>query len=109
MIGIDTPENRSNKRAKKQARNWRTSVNEVINLGKKAKTRFVLELDVQILDRYGRVLGYVWLPNGEMLNEKLIREGWAVVYTVPPNVKYVDRLLKAQRRARQESKGLWGF
>jgi micrococcal nuclease len=68
-----------------------------------------LELDVQKIDPYGRLLAYVYLPNGEMFNETLLKEGYAQVATFPPNVKYKDRFLKAQREAREANRGLWGL
>ena len=118
LIGIDTPESRHNRRAKRQAKRMGLREKAVIELGKMAKkatlefcppgTEMVLEADVQVFDRYKRILAYVWLTHGEMLNEKLVREGWALVYTVPPNVKYQDRFLRAQRKARREGRGLWG-
>ena len=46
-----------------------------------------LELDVQKIDPYGRLLAYVYLPDGSMFNETLLREGYAQVATFPPNVK----------------------
>jgi micrococcal nuclease len=68
-----------------------------------------LELDVQKIDPYGRLLAYVYLPDGQMFNETLVEEGYAQVATFPPNVKYQDRFLKAQREARAASRGLWGL
>ena len=68
-----------------------------------------LELDVQKIDPYGRVLAYVYLPDGMMFNETLLREGYAQVATFPPNVKYQDRFLEAQREARAANRGLWGL
>jgi micrococcal nuclease len=68
-----------------------------------------LELDIQKVDPYGRLLAYVYLPNGEMFNETLLEEGYAQVATFPPNVKYVDRFLEAQREARAANRGLWGL
>jgi micrococcal nuclease len=68
-----------------------------------------LELDVQKIHPYGRLLAYVYLPNGEMFNEVLVEEGYAQVATFPPNVKYVDRFLEAQREAREANRGLWGL
>jgi micrococcal nuclease len=68
-----------------------------------------LELDVQKVDPYGRLLAYVYLPDGEMFNEVLLEEGYAQVATFPPNVKYVDRFLEAQREARAANRGLWGL
>ena len=55
-----------------------------------------LELDVRKIDPYDRLLAYVYLPNGQMFNETLVREGYAQVATFPPNVKYQERFLKAQ-------------
>jgi micrococcal nuclease len=68
-----------------------------------------LEFDVERIDPYVRVLAYVWLPDGTMFNEVLVREGYAQVATFPPNVKYVARFLAAQREARAEGAGLWGL
>lgn len=69
--------------------------------------RVRLELDVELRDPYGRLLAYVWV-DGELFNEVLVREGYAQVATFPPNVRYVDRFLAAQREARREGRGLWG-
>lgn len=42
-----------------------------------------------------------------MLNEVLLQEGLAQLFTVPPNVRHVDRFLAAQRQAREAKKGIW--
>ncbi|HXF57707.1 MAG TPA: thermonuclease family protein [Actinomycetota bacterium] len=68
--------------------------------------RVGLEYDVERLDRYGRTLAYVWVGR-RLFNEELLRQGYAQVFTVPPNVKYVDRFLAAQREARRAERGLW--
>jgi micrococcal nuclease len=68
-----------------------------------------LELDVQKIDPYGRLLAYVYLPDGRMFNEILLEEGYAQVATFPPNVKYQERFLQAQREARAQNRGLWGL
>ncbi len=65
-----------------------------------------LVMDVEERDRYGRLLAYVYV--GEtMVNEELLREGFARVLTVPPNVRHVERFLDAEREARDASRGLW--
>lgn len=66
-----------------------------------------LEFDVKRFDRYGRTLAYVWI-DGVLFNERLVARGFAQVSTYPPNVKYVDRFLEAQREARRHDRGLWG-
>ncbi len=53
-----------------------------------------IEFDVQERDRHGRLLGYIYLSNGKMLNEEIVKAGYANVMTIPPNVKYQDRFLK---------------
>jgi len=69
--------------------------------------RVELEYDVEREDRFGRTLAYVWIGD-ELFNETLVREGYALVTTFPPNVRYVDRFVAAQRAARSEGLGLWG-
>jgi micrococcal nuclease len=69
--------------------------------------RVRLEFDVERHDRFGRTLAYVWLGD-ELFNETLVREGYALVTTFPPNVRYVDRFTAAQRAARRDGAGLWG-
>lgn len=67
-----------------------------------------LELDVEKTDQYGRLFAYVWLlDDGILFNELLLRQGHAQVATFPPNVKYRDRFLNAQREARDANRGLW--
>jgi micrococcal nuclease len=69
-----------------------------------------LERDISETDRYNRLLRYVWLdPDRQhMLDELLVADGYAQVSTFPPDVKYVDRFLSAERAARAERRGLWG-
>jgi micrococcal nuclease len=65
------------------------------------------ESDVQPRDRYGRTLAYLWLEDGRMVNEELLRAGVAVVSVYPPNVRHVDRLRAAVAEAREGKVGLW--
>ena len=66
-----------------------------------------LEFDVERIDPYNRTLAYVWRGN-QLFNEVLVSRGFALVTTYPPNVKYVDRFIAAQRDARSHERGLWG-
>jgi micrococcal nuclease len=43
-----------------------------------------------------------------MLNEEIVKAGYASVMTIPPNVKYKDRFLIAYQEARERKVGLWG-
>ncbi len=118
LIGIDTPESRVNKKTKKDAKRSGQDIKTIIEMGKRA-TEYVeslvkvgdlitIEFDVQERDRYGRLLGYVYLSNGKMLNEEIVKAGYANVMTIPPTVKYKDRFLRAFKQARERKRGLWG-
>jgi len=69
----------------------------------------ILRFDVELRDRYQRLLAYLYLPDGTFFNEKLVREGYAQVMTVPPNVAHADLFLEAEREARAAKRGLWGL
>ncbi len=118
LIGIDTPESRVNKKAKRDAKRSGQDIKTITAMGKRA-TEYVeslvktgdlitIEFDAQQRDRYDRLLGYVYLSNGKMLNEEIVKAGYANVMTIPPNVKYKDKFLKAYKHARERKRGLWG-
>ncbi|MFQ5751275.1 MAG: thermonuclease family protein [bacterium] len=65
-----------------------------------------LERDISDRDKYGRLLRYVWVDDA-MVNLKLVEEGYASAVTFPPDVKYADLFLNAERRAREAKRGLW--
>jgi endonuclease YncB( thermonuclease family) len=68
-----------------------------------------LEFDVGRVNSYGRALAYVWVPDlaGELFNETLLRRGLARELSVEPNVKYEDRFVAAERKAKAEGIGVW--
>jgi micrococcal nuclease len=117
LIGIGAPETSRGDRAAGQGRQLGKDSATIVRLGRQAKaaaqrlappgTRVRIETDVQPYDRYGRLLAYVYLPDARMVNEELVRQGWAMVLTIPPNVRYVDRFVRAQQDARQQRRGLW--
>lgn len=68
-----------------------------------------VELDLDPIDRYERTLAYLILPDGRILNEELLRAGVAVVSSIPPNVRHVDRFRMAAEEARAAGAGLWSL
>jgi micrococcal nuclease len=66
-----------------------------------------LEFDVERIDPYGRTLAYIWMPDGSLFNETLVRDGFATVATYPPDTRYVHRFEAAQRAAKAADRGLW--
>jgi micrococcal nuclease len=98
LIGIDTPELSQGPHGQEAA----AALAALAPPG----ARLHVETDVEPRDRYRRVLAYVW-AEGRLVNWALVREGWAVLLTYPPNVRYVEWLTAAQERARAEGAGLW--
>lgn len=108
-IGMDTPETVDPRRPVEPMGEQASKTNEMLVGG----STVWLEKDVSETDRYGRLLRDVWLrddtrPSGWLfVNLELVAEGFAQVSTYPPDVRYVDALVDAQRAARDAGLGLW--
>ena len=117
LIGIDAPESRIDRKALKDANMSEDDIDAIVEMGAKAKAYvnslikrgvfITIEFDEKEIDRYGRLLCYVYLSNGKMLNEEIVRAGYANVKSIPPNVKYKDRFLDAFKYAKESKRGLW--
>jgi len=102
LIGIDTPEMKNqNKTIDCFAQESKRKLETMIG-GKEV----VLVKDISETDKYGRLLRYVYLGN-EMVNDTLVKEGYARISTFPPDVKFKDQFLADERQAREANFGLW--
>src|SRR3989344_5448521 len=81
-IGVDTPETVDPRRPIECFGKEASGKNKQLVQGKVVE----LEKDVSERDRYGRLLRYIWIGD-TMVNEVLVREGFARVATFPPDVK----------------------
>ena len=100
LIGIDAPEIGQGfwgERAKRHLENILDSSRNVY-----------VEYDVEKEDKYGRLLVYVSMSDGRLVNAEMLRDGYAVLFTSPPNVKHMKELTSAQRQARERKLGIWG-
>ena len=104
IIGIDAPET---KRSFKKEIGYygKESQTYLTKLLSNKKVRLVS--DVQPLDQYGRTLSYVYLEDGTFVNAELLKNGYAVLMTIPPNVAFADYFARLQGKAREGKKGLW--
>jgi len=105
LIGMDAPEIHAT--ARKAAGYFGPESRDYLRkllTGKKVR----LEYDVVKYDQYGRTLAYVFLEDGTFVNAELLKCGYAMVLTIPPNVRYTDEFLRLQRKARRREIGLWG-
>lgn len=105
LIGIDAPETTGSPQGAQPYGDEASEYAEQRLEGQPVTLRF----DVEIEDRYGRILAYVYLPDGSFFNEELLEKGYAQVATFPPNVRHRERFEEAQREAREAGRGLWGL
>lgn len=66
-----------------------------------------LEVPPPGLDSDGRTLGYLFLPDGRMVNEMLVRQGYAFLEPDAGESRYGDRLRQAEQAARAAGLGVW--
>ena len=102
-IGIDTPETHHPMMGVEPFGKEAAEANRKLVDGKTV----TLEFDVQQFDTNGNTLAYVYLQDGTFVNAWLVENGYAMVMTVPPNVKHQELFLKLQRQAKEAKRGLW--
>jgi len=123
LLGIDTPESKANRRAHYQAKRYHKDLNTIVKLGKAAKThlRELLSGYTHVClvydqnnaysghrDRYGRLLAYVYTPDGKFINKLMLEDGYAYLLTQYPLEPRYERILRqAFRYAVENEKGLW--
>jgi micrococcal nuclease len=114
LIGIDTPERESSRRdryleakgvpAKKQRQVYQAA--KEFNIKHAKGQSIILTPGDPPRDRHDRLLAYVYLPDGRLLNRVLIEQGLAVVYR-RFEFRMKEDFLAAETQARQTQKGLW--
>jgi len=104
LIGVDAPEIENRKYGRKGeyfGKDAKYFLNELVR-GKQVR----LERDQEEFDRYGRLLAYLYLEDGTLVNKKLIEQGYAEAYQKFP-YRYKQDFKLAEQAARQGKKGLW--
>lgn len=116
LIGIDTPEVHESEKLYRDSKRGGMDVRTIQALGKRSyeftrklveNQRVRLEFDVEKNDKYGRLLAYVYLKDGTFVNAEIVKQGYASLMTIPPNVKYTDLFKKLYQEARESKQGLW--
>ena len=98
-IGIDTPEIHPEVEAF-GLEAWQ--VNRELVEGKMV----YLEKDVSEVDKYGRLLRYVYVED-VFVNAELVRQGLAQAKAYPPDTEHQDYFEELEQEARQSGKGIW--
>ncbi len=103
LLGIDAPEMEKEGQPADFLAHKSKQVLADLAQGKRVR----LEYDRLRYDRYGRILAYLFLMDGTDLSREMVRQGLAHVYTVPPNMRFREELLAAQREAIAARRGVW--
>jgi len=98
-IGVDTPEREQPYYDEAFDVNFNMVKNKTV----------ILVQDVSNTDQYGRLLRYVYLPDGTFVNAELLRNGYGRTINIPPDVAHENEFARLQREARREGLGLWGL
>jgi micrococcal nuclease len=102
LIGVDTPElHHPLKPVQYFAREASEFTRSMVE-GKRVR----LEYERRKRDKYGRLLAYVYLEDGTLLNAEIIKRGYGFAYTKYP-FRYLDVFRQYQREAREHERGLW--
>lgn len=106
LIGVDTPETKDpNRPVGCFGREASAFTARVLEVGSRVR----LVGDVEARDRFDRLLAYAYrLPDGLFVNAELVRQGYALPFTVPPNVAHADEFVALAGQAREAQRGLWG-
>lgn len=105
FLAIDTPETKHPKKGVEPFGKEASSY--TCNALKKASS-IVLEYDKNSTkeDKYGRRLAWIFV-DGELLQEKLIRKGYAKVAYLYGDYQYTEKLKKVEKKAKEEKLGVW--
>ncbi len=105
LIGVDTPEVVNSRKTVECFGKEASAFTKNLLTG----VRVRLELDTAQgdSDKYGRLLRYVFLSDGTLVNKTIIAEGYGHEYTYRMPYRYQADFKAAERTARETEKGLW--
>lgn len=104
LIGIDTPETHD-PRKPVQCFGQAAAAQAQKLMGAKP-VRLVADAQQNNRDKYNRLLRYVYLEDGRLVNAEMIELGYAFAYTVFPYER-LEEFRELERKARAQNKGLW--
>lgn len=104
MIGVDTPETHD---PRKPVQCYgRAATDFTKSLIADQAVRLAADPENSNRDRYQRLLRYVYLPDGRLLQAEIIKAGYGFAYTSFPFTK-ADEFRALEKEARENNRGLW--
>jgi endonuclease YncB( thermonuclease family) len=105
LIGLNTPEiSRDESPSDPYARAARRALVELLASG---GNRVLGRYGREHLDRYGRTLAHLFLPDGNSLTALMLQRGLGAAITVPPNVWNGECYFRTEDGARERGRGMW--
>ena len=105
LIGVDTPETVHPQKPVEYFGKEASAFTRRVALGQ--IVRLEDDRQDQNRDKYGRLLRYVFLPDGTLLNAEIIAQGYGHAYTRFPFTR-MEEFRVLERDAREANRGLWG-
>ena len=105
MIGVDTPETHDPRKSVQCF--GQAAADYTKQLIGTNNVRLEADPENTNRDRYNRLLRYVYLPDGRMVNAELIKNGFGFAYTYFPFSK-LNEFRDYEQTAHNANKGLWG-
>lgn len=102
LIGLDTPEISSDLQC------WGAEATARLDGLLPSGTTVWVAPDLEVLDRYGRHLLYVWTPDGRFVNAELVAEGNGTVMIFAPNTEHEPLFRALEAEAVSAGRGVWG-
>ncbi len=110
LIGVDTPESVAPSTYYKDNTEEGATVSDIVKNKMSGVEYLSVEYDVGRTDKYGRTLAYLYFPDGTMVQDWLLKNGYANVATYAPNIKYSEHFAVLAHNAMENKIGLWnGF
>ena len=104
LIGVDTPETKKPNSPVMYFGPEAAEFTRTHAIGKQVNV--LLDTTGKPRDRYGRLLGYIKLPDNTILNELIISEGYGYAYT-PYKHSFSNKYKQLQSQAKSAKRGLW--
>lgn len=102
LIGVNAPEIGVGR----EEMQFRAEMSKKFAFHQLYKKKVRLSYESEIVDKYGRLLAYVWTEEEGLFNKFIISEGFASAY-LNFDFQYRDEFKEAERVARRNEKGYW--
>jgi micrococcal nuclease len=115
LLGIDAPEYKASSRDRFYTKNFHIQPKKLREISRQAKDYNIrhakgrkvrLEFDRTKKDKYDRLLVYIYLPGGDMLNLLLLEKGLATVFR-RYDFRFKKSFLQAEKTAQKKELGIW--